>query len=204
MPNRVSPDTEKCCPLQKHFKFNRHEKISVDSNFVFFFAVSGWTQQQHPALLAEQEISLKYGAERLGKRKDAAMQKFRDNRLGLFIHWELYAITGGEWEGKVYGGPSSFLQKSAKITPQEWMTLIDKWNPTKFNASEWAKLVKSMGVKYVKIVTKHHDEFCLWPSKYSEYTVAQTPNKKDVLGELVKAFDAAGIDVHLYSTATAI
>lgn len=149
-------------------------------------------------LPADLETPLKYGADCLGKRQDAAMQKFRDNRLGLFIHWGLYAITSGEWNGEIYSGPSSFLQKSAKIQPTEWMKLIDRWNPTNFNASEWAKLVKKMGAKYIKITTKHHDGFCLWPSKYSQYTVAQAPCKKDILGELVKAFDAEGIDVHLY------
>ena len=55
-----------------------------------------------------------------------------------------------------------------------------------------------MGVKYVKITTKHHEGFCLWPSKYTEYTVANTPYKKDILGELVKAYNAVGIDVHFY------
>lgn len=166
--------------------------------FSLLFSMGAFAQNPSKTLPADLEIPLKYGADRLGKRQDAAMQKFRDNRLGLFIHWGLYAITGGEWEGKIYAGPSSFLQKSAKISPKEWMELRSKWNPTKFNATEWAKMAKKMGVKYIKITTKHHDGFCLWPSKYSEYTVAHTPSKRDVLGELVKACDAAGIDVHLY------
>ena len=59
-------------------------------------------------------------------------------------------------------------------------------------------MAKKMGVKYVKITTKHHEGFCLWPSKYSKYTVAQTPYKKDILGELVKAYNDEGIDVHFY------
>ena len=155
-------------------------------------------QNTTKVLPADLEIPLKYGADRLGKRQDAAMRKLRDNRLGLFIHWGLYAITSGEWEGEIYSGPSSFLQKSAKIQPKEWMKLMDKWNPKNFNASEWAKMAKKMGVRYVKITTKHHDGFCLWPSEYSEYTVAHTPSGKDVLGELVKAFNAEDIDVHLY------
>ena len=55
-----------------------------------------------------------------------------------------------------------------------------------------------MGVRYVKITTKHHEGFCLWPSKFTEYTVANSPYKKDILGELVKAYNEAGIDVHFY------
>lgn len=78
------------------------------------------------------------------------------------------------------------------------MKLMDRWNPTNFDAFRWAQMAKRMGVKYLKITTKHHDGFCLWPSAYSKYTVAQTPGKRDIIGELVKAFDAEGIDVHLY------
>lgn len=167
---------------------------------VLFLLFGTGVSAQDPAktLPADLEIPLKYGAERLEKRQDASMRKFRDNRLGLFIHWGLYAITSGEWNGKLYDGPSSFLLKSANITPKEWMKLMDRWNPTNFDAFRWAQMAKRMGVKYLKITTKHHDGFCLWPSAYSKYTVAQTPGKRDIIGELVKAFDAEGIDVHLY------
>ena len=57
-------------------------------------------QAQEKRLPSELEINLKYGADRLGKRRDVFMQKFRENRLGAFIHWGLYAIPGGEWKGK--------------------------------------------------------------------------------------------------------
>ena len=61
-----------------------------------FLTVGTFAQKQPQVLPADQEISLKYGADRLGKRTDDAMRKFRDNRLGAFIHWGLYAIPGGE------------------------------------------------------------------------------------------------------------
>ncbi|MDR0938761.1 MAG: alpha-L-fucosidase [Mediterranea sp.] len=155
-----------------------------------------------PATLCAQqgatEIPLKYGADRVGKREDPAMIKFRENRLGAFIHWGLYAIPGGEWNGKVYPGAAEWLKSWANVPSDEWMKLMDQWNPTKFDATAWAKMAKDMGVRYVKITTKHHEGFCLWPSKYSKYTVAQTPYKKDILGELVKAYNKEGIDVHFY------
>lgn len=160
--------------------------------------VSPAIQAQKKLLPAEQEIELKYGADRLGKRQDAAMQKFRDNRLGAFIHWGLYAIPGGEWNGKTYQGAAEWLKSWAKVPSNEWLQLMDQWNPQKFNAKKWAQMAKESGVKYVKITTKHHEGFCLWPSKYSQYTVANTPYKKDILGELVKAYNDAGIDVHFY------
>lgn len=155
-------------------------------------------QKETKLLPADQEITLKYGADRLGKRQDVAMQKFRENRFGLFIHWGLYAIPGGEWNGKMYSGAAEWLKAWAKVPSDEWLKLMDKWNPTDFDARRWAKMAKKMGAKYVKITTKHHEGFCLWPSKYTEYTVANTPYKKDILGELVKAYNDEGIDVHFY------
>ena len=65
--------------------------------FSFLLAVPA-VQAQKKVLPAELEVELKYGADRLGKRQDPAMQKFRENRLGAFIHWGLYAIPGGEWK----------------------------------------------------------------------------------------------------------
>ena len=158
-----------------------------------FFSLAGFSQNT-----SKQPIPLKYGATNVGKRQDDAMKKFRDNRLGAFIHWGLYAIPGGEWNGKVYTGAAEWLKSWAKVPSDEWMQLMKQWNPKNFDAKQWAKMAKEMGVKYVKITTKHHEGFCLWPSKYCKYTVAQTPYKKDILGEMVKAYNDEGIDVHFY------
>lgn len=167
--------------------------------FLFMARTGELLAQTEPRPLpAEQEIPLKYGADRLGKRRDADMKKFLDNRLGAFIHWGLYAIPGGEWNGKVYDGAAEWLKAWAKVPADEWLKLMEQWNPQSFDAKAWAKMAKKMGVRYVKITTKHHEGFCLWPSKYSKYTVAQTPYKKDILGELVKAYNDEGIDVHFY------
>ena len=158
----------------------------------------GHAQLKEPKLPADMEVKLEYGADRLGKRYDKAMQKFRDNRLGAFVHWGLYAIPGGEWNGKIYPGAAEWLKSWAKVPAKEWLKLMDQWNPEAFNAKQWARMFKDMGVKYVKITTKHHEGFCLWPSKYTEYTIANTPYRKDILGEMVKALDKEGIDVHFY------
>ena len=70
--------------------------------------------------------------------------------------------------------------------------------PTHFNARRWARMFKEAGFKYVKITTKHHEGFCLWPSRTTRYTVAHTPYRKDILGQLVKALNEEGLDVHFY------
>lgn len=146
----------------------------------------------------QEKLKLKYGATRKGKRQDKAMQKFRDNRLGAFVHWGLYAIPGGEWNGKMYRGAAEWLKAAARVPTKEWLSLMDQWNPKDYDPKAWAKMFKEMGVKYVKITTKHHEGFCLWPSKYTEYTVANTPYGKDLIGPLVEACNAEGIDVAFY------
>ncbi|MDR1897329.1 MAG: alpha-L-fucosidase, partial [Prevotellaceae bacterium] len=76
--------------------------------------------------------------------------------------------------------------------------LYKQFNPTSFDAEQWAAQAKEMGAKYMIITTKHHDGFCLWHSKYTDYTIANTPYKKDIIKELTDAYTKAGIDVYLY------
>ena len=131
-------------------------------------------------------------------RQDEAMKKWRSNRFGQFIHWGLYAIPGGVWNGKTYAYAAEFLKSSAKLSSSTWDSLQYQFNPVKYDAKQWASMAKKMGVKYVTITTKHHEGFCLWPSKYTDFDIESTPYKKDLLGEFVKAYTAAGIDVNFY------
>lgn len=146
----------------------------------------------------EEKYELKYGAQRTEKRDDEAMRRFRDHRVGAFIHWGLYSMAGGEWKGKIYPGAAEWLKAWAKVPADEWLAQMDRWNPTGFDAREWARMMKAAGFRYVKITTKHHEGFCLWPSATTPYTVANTPCGRDLLGELVKAFNDEGLDVHFY------
>ncbi|MCS3796387.1 alpha-L-fucosidase [Niastella sp. OAS944] len=141
---------------------------------------------------------LQYGAQYTGKRKDSAMAKFRANRFGQFIHWGLYSIPGGVWNGKTYNYAAEFLKSSAHISTSTWDSLMYQFNPVKFDAKAMARMAKQMGVKYMTITTKHHEGFCLWPSAYTPFNVSNTPFKRDILKELVEAYNAEGIDVHFY------
>jgi alpha-L-fucosidase len=148
-------------------------------------------------------IPLKYGSHRTGNRTDAGMERWRSYGLGQFIHWGVYAIPGGHWEGKSYNGAAEWIRSwSGASAPANWRTTYDnlykQFNPTDFDANRWAKQAKAMGAKYVIFTTKHHDGFSLWPSKYTDYTIANTPYKKDIVKQVVDAYDAQGIDVYLY------
>ena len=140
----------------------------------------------------------KFEASLLAKRTDPAMQRWRENRLGMFVHWGLYSVLGGEWKGKAYPGAAEFIRGSAGIPKDEYEALVSQFNPTSYNPVKWAAMAKDMGVKYATLTTKHHEGFCMWPSKYSDYSIAATPYGKDIVGPFVKAYNDAGIDVFLY------
>lgn len=141
---------------------------------------------------------VKYGQYNGLPRQDEAMKKWRANRFGQFIHWGLYAVPGGVWEGKTYPGAAEWLPNWAKISADTWENLVHDFSIEDYDPKEWAAMAKDMGVKYVTITTKHHDGFCLWPSKYTDFDIEATPYKKDLLGEFVKAYTKAGIDVNFY------
>lgn len=148
-------------------------------------------------------IPLKYGSHRNGNRTDAAMQHWRGYGLGQFIHWGLYAIPAGKWEGKSYPGAAEWIRSwSGKDAPENWKQTYDQlykqFNPADFNATKWAKQAADMGAKYLIFTTKHHDGFCLWPSRYTGYTIKNTPYEKDIVKQVVDAYNAVGIDVYLY------
>lgn len=143
-------------------------------------------------------IYLKYGAHRIGKRQDADMERWRNYGLGQFIHWGVYAIAGGHWNGKYYPGAAEWIRSWNEMPKEDYDNLYKQFNPTKFDAKAWAKQAKQMGARYVIFTTKHHDGFCLWPSKYTNYTIAASPYKKDIVKDVVDAYNKEGIDVYLY------
>ncbi|WP_436488474.1 alpha-L-fucosidase [Chitinophaga sp. ARDCPP14] len=143
-------------------------------------------------------ITLQHGAHRTGNRTDADMARWRSLRLGQFIHWGLYAIPGGEWNGKTYNGAAEWIRSWKEMPRCDYDNLYKQFNPVNYHPEQWAQYAKDMGAAYMIITTKHHDGFCLWPSKYTRYTVAASPYKKDIIGPMVDAYNKKGIDVYLY------
>lgn len=165
-------------------------KLVLSAVFLsLFFMVSGQ---------AAVEIPLKYGASREGKRTDAAMQRWRDHRFGQFIHFGLYSLAGGYWEGKYVEGAAEWIKSNARIADADYEALTQQFILPGFNAREWARIAKEMGVRYSVITTKHHEGFCLWPSEYTDYDVTNTPFGRDLLKEYVEAYTKEGIDVYFY------
>lgn len=155
--------------------------------------------QAHQKTAVKREyLVLKHGAHRIGKRIDPYMATCRDYGLGQFIHWSVYPILGGQWNREAYPEAAEWIRSWKGMPKEVYDTLYKQFNPKDFNARQWARQSKHMGVKCVIISTKHHDWFCFWSSNYTAYTVANSPYKKDIIGQLVKAYYIEGIDVYLY------
>jgi len=120
------------------------------------------------------------------QEKNERMMWWRDAGFGMFIHWGLYAIPAGE-----YGDDrnhAEWIQETANITVEEYEKYAAQFNPTKYDAKKWVKIAKDAGMKYIVITSKHHDGFCLWDSKITDYDIMDSsPYKRDILKELEEA-----------------
>ena len=113
---------------------------------------------------------------------------FFERRLGLFLHWGLYAIHGlHEQEQQRYGVPA-----------EEYEKLTAEFHPRRFDPEQWLDLAEEAGMEYLVLTTKHHDGFCLWPSKYTEHSVKNSPYKGDVVREAAEACKRGGIKFGFY------
>ena len=113
---------------------------------------------------------------------------FTHDRFGMFIHWGLYSMPGRhEW-----------IRHYEEISNEDYQKYFDHFNPDLFDARAWAAAAREAGMKYVVFTTKHHEGFCMFDTRYSEYKSTNTPCKRDLLREVVDAFRAEGLRIGLY------
>jgi len=119
------------------------------------------------------------------EQKIKRMQWWTDARFGMFIHWGLYALPARhEW-----------VKNQERITNDTYQKYFDEFNPDQFDPKKWAKEAKAAGMKYAVLTTKHHEGFCLFDSKYTDYKATSTAAKRDLIKEYVDAFRAEGIKI---------
>ena len=122
-----------------------------------------------------------------------------DARFGLFIHWGLYAIPAGKWNGKEVEGISEWIMFRAQIPIADYEKLAPQFNPTRFDAREWVQLAMDAGMKYLVITSKHHDGFAMYDSAVSDYDIVDaTPFARDPMKDLAEACHEAGIPLCFY------
>src|SRR5688500_12117477 len=109
--------------------------------------------------------------QRADARSDPRLSWWREARFGLFIHWGLYAVPAGEWKGERIPRIGEWIMLRAQIRVKEYEQLAKQFNPVKFNAQVWVSLAKRAGQKYLTITAKHHDGFCMFDSKVTDYDI---------------------------------
>jgi alpha-L-fucosidase len=125
-----------------------------------------------------------------------------DARFGMFIHWGLYAQWGCHYPGTNGGllnGGSEHMMLHLQIPLAKYAQIADVFNPTNFNADEWATIAKNAGMKYMVITSKHHDGFAMYDSQSSDYNIVKrTPWHQDPIAELAKACQKQGLKFGVY------
>ena len=133
------------------------------------------------------------------KNRDQRIQWWRNAKFGMFMHWGIYSLPGGEWKGKKVSGYAEHLMRKEKISRAEYLELAHKFNPVKFNAEEWVQNAKAAGMRYMIITSKHHDGFAMYPSDVSDFNIRkQTPFKRDPMAELSAACKKYGLKFGFY------
>jgi alpha-L-fucosidase len=138
-------------------------------------------------------------ANETAQQRDERMEWWREARFGMFIHWGVYAVPAGTYNGKQIGGIGEWIMNRGKIPMSEYQAYAKDFNPVKYNADEWVRLAKEAGMKYIVITSKHHDGFALFDSQVNDWDIAgATPYKKDLLKPLADACRKHGLKLGFY------
>ena len=131
--------------------------------------------------------------------KDTKQPWFKDAKFGLFIHWGLYSILAGEYQGRKTEHIAEWIMNHLDIPVGEYEKLAERFNPVHFDAEAIVTKAKSWGMKYIVFTSKHHDGFAMYHSKCNPYNIVDaTPCKRDVLKELELACKKHSMPLGLY------
>ncbi|MCB8932367.1 MAG: alpha-L-fucosidase [Chthonomonadaceae bacterium] len=150
------------------------------------------------AVLTPQASPDPYANETAAQR-DARMKWFREARFGMFIHWGVYSVPAGVYDGKPIGGIGEWIMHQARIPVDRYRAYAKEFNPTRYDAEKWVRIAKDTGMKYIVITSKHHDGFAMFDSKASDWNIVKaTPFGRDPLQELAAACHREGIRLGFY------
>jgi alpha-L-fucosidase len=133
------------------------------------------------------------------KQRDERMQWFRDAKFGMFIHWGPCSVGSKEigW-GRAGNHPWDNNLHGPRTSDPVYDNYYKQFNPIKYNADEWVSFAKESGMKYMVIITKHHDGFSMFDSKLTDYKITNTPFKRDIIKEFADACHKQGMKLGLY------
>jgi len=116
------------------------------------------------------------------------LEEWKDKRFGMFVHWGPVSMKGYELS----------WSRGEQLSIDEYENLYKEFNPVGFNAEEWVNIAKAAGMKYIILTAKHHDGYCLWNTRQTDYNIMNSPFKRDIVKELAEACKKQGIHFGLY------
>ena len=131
-------------------------------------------------------------AQDIEEKKQTDLQKmewFKDAKLGIFIHWGIYAVNGID---------ESWSFFNEYLSHEDYLKQVDGFTASNYDPEEWASLIKKSGAKYAVITSKHHDGFALWNTEYGNLNVINSPAKKDLIQPFVQELRKQNLKVGLY------
>jgi alpha-L-fucosidase len=127
------------------------------------------------------------------------MNWWTDAKFGMFIHWGVYSVPAGYYQGKPVPNIGEWIMNKGKIPVAEYKKFAKEFNPVKYDPEAWVKMAKDAGMKYIVITSKHHDGFAMFDSKATDWDIVDaTPYGKDVLKPLAEACRKEGIKLGFY------
>ncbi len=124
---------------------------------------------------------------------------FKEAEYGMMIHWGLYSLLAGEWNGERTPWEGEWIMRNSYISIADYEKLAKAFNPVYFDAEEWVLLAKECGMKYIVITSKHHEGFALFHSKVDAFNVVDaTPFGRDIIKEIALACEKHGMKLGLY------
>ena len=132
-------------------------------------------------------------------QRDARLAWWREAKFGMFIHWGIYSGPAGSYNGRLIDKDGAWIMDRGNIPVAIYAAYAKQFNPVKFDASEWVRVAKIAGMKYIVITSKHHDGFAMFPSQVSNFNIRDaTPFPRDPLAELSAACRKEGVRFGLY------
>jgi alpha-L-fucosidase len=165
-------------------------KNQASSLILLFGLTVGALRVGVPTKLGAESLAFPQTAQKVEEDRTAW---YREAKFGMFIHWGPYSLASVEASWPI-------MRPEAKwnITEAEYVSLYKKFNPTQYDPAAWVELAKQAGQRYMVITTKHHDGFCMFDSKLTDYKITNTPYGKDVIAMLAKAAHDAGMPLGFY------
>ncbi len=161
-------------------------------------ATAGYASERSPAPAANAVGVPPYAS--LSPDDQVRMAWWIDARYGMFLHFGVASIPGVELSWARKGSKPLDVTKdpAGYVEDPVYDNLYKQFNPSEFDAKKWVEIAKAAGMKYMVLTAKHHDGFCLWDTKGTDYKITNTPFKRDIVKEFTDACHAAGMKVGLY------